>query len=107
MVAAAYADGMLDDKERADILSRIEHAGVGAAERQALTQELASPKPVASLASEVDSPELAEQFYIVSLLSMNLDTEAERAHMRALPGLLRLAPEHVAALHQRLGAPPV
>lgn len=107
MIAAAYADGTLDEKERTDILSRIDSAGVGPEERAAFLKELESPKPVTMLAAEVTTPELAEQFYIVSALSISADSEAEKAHLRMLPALLKLAPEHVAALHQKAGLPPV
>jgi uncharacterized membrane protein YebE (DUF533 family) len=107
MIAAAYADGTIDDAERADILSRLDGAGVAAADREMFVRELASPKPVTALAAEVKSPELAEQFYVVSLLAMKIDSDAERAYARMLPALLQLSPEQVAAIHQKAGLPAV
>lgn len=103
MIAATYADGQIDEQERADILGRIDAAGVQAAERAAFVEELAHPKPVTMLAAEVDSQDLAEQFYIVSALAIGTEraSNPEKAHLRMLPSLLNLKPEQVAALHQR------
>jgi len=50
---------------------------------------------------------MAEQVYVVSLLAIRVDNDAERAYVKMLPGLLSLAPERVAALHQTAGLPPV
>lgn len=107
MIAATYADGQIDEQERADILGRIDAAGVQAAERAAFVEELAHPKPVTLLAAEVDSQDLAEQFYIVSALAIGTERASgpEKAHLKMLPGLLKLTPEHVTALHQRANIP--
>jgi uncharacterized membrane protein YebE (DUF533 family) len=77
---------------------------VSPAERELFLRELASPRPVAELASMVKSPEMAEQFYAVSVLTMAIDTDAERAYLAALPGLLELSPDAVASIHQKIGA---
>jgi uncharacterized membrane protein YebE (DUF533 family) len=105
MIAAAYSDGTLDDKERADFVARLDQAGVTPDERALFLSELASPKPVTMLTAEVDGPELAEQFYVVSALAITADTPAERAHLQMLPTLLRLTPDQVAAIHQKTGIP--
>lgn len=105
MVAAAAADGMVDERERADILARLDAAGVGAAEREGFVRELDSPKPVTLLTREVDSPELAEQFYVVSVLATGAQTDAEKAHLRMLPSLLNLTPEMIDGIHKKTGLP--
>lgn len=105
MIAAAYADGTIDDTERADILARLEAAGVGPAEKDLFLRELASPKPITALAGDVRSPEMAEQIYVVSLLAIRIDNDAERAYAKMLPALLKLSPEQVTAIHQKTGVP--
>lgn len=105
MVAAANADGAVDAKERADILARLDASGISPAERDGFVRELDAPKPVTALVGEVNTPELAEQFYMVSLMSMSVDTDAERAYARMLPALLNLTKEQVAAIHQKAGLP--
>lgn len=106
MIAAIHADGVADATERARIVGELAELGLSPEDRAALEQEIDHPKPIALLASEVQSPELAEQFYTVSLLAIDVDHEAERAHLRMLPALLRLSPEAVAQVHQRLGVAP-
>jgi uncharacterized membrane protein YebE (DUF533 family) len=107
MIAAAYADGAIDDAERTDILARLDAAGVAPAERELFLRELASPKPITAIAGSVRSPELAEQVYVVSLLAIRVDNDAERAYVKMLPGLLNLSAERVAALHQSAGLPAI
>lgn len=103
MVAAANADGSIDDDERKGMVGRLERAGASQAERDALAFELANPQKVESLASQVTTPELAEQFYAVSLLSMKIDTDAEKAYLRNLPLLLNMGPQQVLLVQQKLG----
>jgi len=103
MVAAASADGQIDAEERQAMLDRLAKAGASQAERDALEQEMKAPHQVAVLAAEVNSPELAEQFYAVSLLGMKIDTDAERAYAKMLPLILRLSPEQAAAIQQKIG----
>lgn len=103
MVAAANADGTIDEEERRGMLARLERAGASQAEREALAHELANPQKVETLAAEVKNPELAEQFYAVSLLSMKIDTDAEKAYLRNLPLLLDMGPQQVLAVQQKLG----
>lgn len=105
MVAAAAADGTVDEKERADILGRLAATGVGPAEQAELAKELEHPRPVASLVAEVDSPEMAKQFYAVSLLAISIDNNAEKLHMRAVAGMLGLSADDVANIHKELGVP--
>lgn len=103
MVAAANVDGAIDAEERRRVVERVAAAGLGAAERAALEQELAAPQPPYVLLREVGTRELAEQFYVVSLLGIACDTDAERAYLRGLPYVLGMRPEDVARLHARLG----
>ncbi len=103
MVSAASADGQIDDDERRAILDRLARSGATEAERTALEAEMKAPQQVTVLAAQVHSPELAEQFYAVSLLSMKIDTEAETGYARMLPLLLRLSDERAVAIEQKVG----
>jgi uncharacterized membrane protein YebE (DUF533 family) len=107
MVAAANADGVIDETERAEILGRLASTGLGPDERAALAAELDRPRPVAALVAEVPNPEIARQFYAVSLLAIDVDNAAEKIHLRSLPAMLGLAPDAVAAIHSELGVPAV
>jgi uncharacterized membrane protein YebE (DUF533 family) len=105
MITAAHVDGQLDPAERQRILDRATAAGLSPAERLALEGELAAPKSPRELFAEVRTRELAEQVYVVSLLAISVDTDAERGYLHSLPFVLGLSPADVAALHQKLGVP--
>jgi uncharacterized membrane protein YebE (DUF533 family) len=103
MVAAASADGHIDEDERKTMLDRLEKSGATPADREALEAEMKAPHQLAVLAGQVKTPELAEQFYAVSLISMKLDSEASVAYAKMLPLVLRLSPEQAAGIQQKVG----
>ncbi|MDI3291646.1 DUF533 domain-containing protein [Polyangium sp. 15x6] len=107
MITAAFIDGQIDPDERARILDRLARAGLGPEDRAALAQELEAPQPPFALVGQIRSPQMAEQFYVVSLLSAGTESEAERAYLKGLPSMLGLRPEDVARLHGSLGIPPL
>ncbi len=101
MIAAANADGQIDPAERASILEKLDHAGLDLDEREFVERELASPSGIDTLIGQVDSPELAKQFYAASLLAIEVDTEAERAYLSRLQDRLGLDRETVDELHRQ------
>ncbi|MEE8583589.1 MAG: DUF533 domain-containing protein [Acidobacteriota bacterium] len=90
MIAAAHADGQLDDKERSSILSQVEEAGLGEEERRFMLQELDHPRRMDSLLPAGLTPELREQVYAASLLAIEVDTQAERDYLDRLAQRLGL-----------------
>jgi uncharacterized membrane protein YebE (DUF533 family) len=106
MAAVAWADGRLDENERARIAARAESAGLGAEELEFVRRTLEHPPAAAEIAARVSDSEQAEQVYAASLLAVQVDTEAERAYLADLAARLRLAPETVTRLRRLLGVPP-
>ncbi len=104
MIAAAHADGRLDEEERARILERAQRGGLSAQESVAVAAEMDSPLPAAALAAQVTGPEQAEQIYAASLLALRVDTEAEHAYLAELAARLGLAPAAVNRIHNLLGS---
>ena len=94
MIAAANADGVIDDRERANILQRLQTVQISEEEKAFLAQELSAPQDTADLAEAASSMELARKVYMVSLLAIEVDTEAERQYMEKLA--LALGLDHVA-----------
>lgn len=90
MVAAAKADGHIDDKERARIVGELGAIGAEAEARRFLEAELAKPLDVDALAAKATTPELATQIYAASLLAIDPDTDVERAYLSTLAEKLRL-----------------
>jgi uncharacterized membrane protein YebE (DUF533 family) len=106
MIAAAAIDGQIDPTERQAIVAAAGRAGLQGAELAALERELASPHRPAALLGQVNSPELAKQFYLVTLLAIDVDAPSEHAYVAGLPGMLGLSAESVQAIHQQLGRAP-
>ncbi len=90
MVAAAKADGHIDDKERARIVGELGAVGAESEARRFLEAELAKPLDIDALAAKATTPELATQIYAASLLAIDPDTDVERAYLATLAEKLRL-----------------
>lgn len=103
MIAAAYADGVLDDTERSRITFRLEQAGLTGEERDFMRRELDAPRPPAEIVSSVTSREAAEQVYAFSLLAIEVNTDAERAYLEDLRRALGLDPGMAADIVRRIG----
>lgn len=105
MIAAAKADGAVDQTEMQKIIGRVGEGGVEDSERAFVMAELAAPLDIDALAAEVTTPEQAAQIYAASLMAISVDSAAETAYLRDLAARLRLDPAAVAELHQMTGAP--
>ena len=79
MIAAAHADGTLDDDERTRIFKQLENLGLSQEEHDFMERELHAPWNAAALAASASSPDVARQVYADSLLAIEVDTPEERA----------------------------
>jgi uncharacterized membrane protein YebE (DUF533 family) len=102
MVAAAYADGAIDARERGVIFDKLKELDLSEDEREFISSELLAPKNFKSLVTAVHSPEMARQVYLVSLLAVQMDTDAERDYMQSLARELALDPADVSRMHQEM-----
>ncbi|HSI40657.1 MAG TPA: DUF533 domain-containing protein [Xanthobacteraceae bacterium] len=92
MIAAALADGHLDAAERTAITAELNarrDGGLSDAERF-LTDEIANPASVETIAREVASPEEAAEVYMAALLAIDPDSASERAFLARLALALKL-----------------
>jgi uncharacterized membrane protein YebE (DUF533 family) len=106
MVAAAWADGALDQSERAAITQRLATAGLPDDEQAFVASELEHPASLESLLAECHGRELAEQMYAASLLAIRVDSAAERAYLQRLAAGLKLGPDDVGRIARLLGVTP-
>ena len=90
MIAAANADGVIDETERGAILERLRTVDLSPEEQAFITQELFSPADLETIVDGVRSTELARQVYAVSLMAIEVDTEMERQYMETLADRLGL-----------------
>jgi uncharacterized membrane protein YebE (DUF533 family) len=93
MVAAATADGRIDEAERARITAALAEAGIDAEASRWLERELADPASVDELAEPVETPENAAQVYAAARVAIDPDTMQEREFLRQLAEALDLDPQ--------------
>ena len=105
MVAAAKADGHIDQAEMDRILGNLKADEVTEAERRFVLDEIRKPLDPSDLAKDVRNPAQAAEVYAASLLAIDIDSEAEREYLRKLASALRLDSGVVSFLHQTTGAP--
>ena len=96
MVAAAAADGRMDEAERARITAALLQAGIDAEASRWLERELADPATVDELAEPVETPEKAAQVYAAARVAIDPDTMKEREFLRQLAEALDLDPQLMA-----------
>ena len=101
MVAAAAADGVVDEEEKAQMLRRATEAGFDDETKRFLEAELANPKSLAVIAASA-RPELATDVYAASCAAITADTDAERAYLDTLAKRLNLNEETRAEVHRHL-----
>lgn len=103
MIAAANADGMIDETERNRILEKLKAVALSEEEHSFIVHELLSPGDLESIAGQVSTPETARQVYAVSLMAIDVDTDAERDYLAALSGRMGLDDTDTAAIRADLG----
>ncbi|MCB2147747.1 MAG: tellurite resistance TerB family protein [Deltaproteobacteria bacterium] len=102
MIAAANADGVIDQTERNHILERLQTIDLSPEEHTFIVRELLSPVDLETIAGGVTSPEMARQVYTVSLMAIEVDTEPERRYMNTLASRLGLDESTVGQIHRSL-----
>lgn len=102
IVAAAKADGHIDEREREMIEAEYARLGMGSDVQQWLHGELQKPLDPAEVARAATSPELAGEMYLASLLVVDEQSFMERAYLEELARQLRLPPDLQARLQSQL-----
>lgn len=90
MIAAAKADGHVDEMEMADIQKHITELGLTGDMAGFIQNEISSPTNLDELAALSDGPETGAEIYLVSSMVINKENEAERAYLDALAAALEL-----------------
>ncbi len=103
MISAAYADGVIDADERERILDSLNRSDLSPEERTFIQKELLSPADPGSIIRQVTSPEMARRVYTVSLMTITLDTEAEKNYMDNLALRLELDQSTLDDIYKKLG----
>lgn len=103
MVAAAKADGHLDDRERELVQAELRRQGGNADLHAWFERELRKPLDPAEVAQAAASPEVASEMFLASLLVADETNYMERAYLDELARQLKL-PEGLKAELERQAA---
>lgn len=90
MIAAARADGHIDDAERSRIGDKVRMSGLGAEAEAFLMDELARPVDVDALIASAQTDAQKVELYTASRLTIDPETRAERGYLDMLAGRLKL-----------------
>lgn len=93
LIAAAKADGHIDQRERELIDNEIARLSNDQSLLQWFDRELQKPLDPAEVAGAADSPELAAEMFLASLLMVDQQSYMERAYLDELARQLRLPAE--------------
>ena len=104
MISAAKSDGQLDEDEKAKITEHLSDDGVSEEEAEFVRNELAAPLDLQGLIASVPSG-LEQQVYLMSLMSITLDTQEEAVYLDSLRKGLNISEQASNEIHQKLGAP--
>ncbi|TLX55938.1 DUF533 domain-containing protein [Stutzerimonas nosocomialis] len=104
LVAAAKADGHVDDRERQLIEAEMAKLTDDAELRRWLEGELNKPLSPQEVASAATTPELAAEMYLASLLAVDEEQFMERAYLDELARALKLEPGLKAELESQARA---
>lgn len=100
MIAAAKADGHIDEEERSRIAERLQRDGMTAEETAFLERELAAPTDVERLVKSARTKEQAVEIYTASLLAIRSDNAAERGYLAMLAARLGLEADLAASIER-------
>ncbi|AGF77702.1 hypothetical protein UWK_01134 [Desulfocapsa sulfexigens DSM 10523] len=93
MIAAAHADGTLDESEEKAILDRLRGAELESEEKMFLVSELHRPRSLAELTAGIDDPSVMKTMYMLAVATIEMDSDAERNWLDALGDQLGISPE--------------
>ena len=90
MIAAANADGHIDEAEQKKIADKLALSGISAEAEQFLRAEIAKPLSIDELVKAVQTDAQKLELYTASRLTIDPDTRTERGYLDLLAGRLGL-----------------
>ena len=103
-IAAAKADGHIDEAERSRIEAQIGKLSLDRDGMEFLKAELAKPLSAKEVAASADSPAAAAEIYLISLAVIDKKNEQEHAYLQSLAGELKLSEDLVKSLESSVSA---
>ncbi|KZN47232.1 tellurite resistance TerB family protein [Pseudoalteromonas luteoviolacea] len=104
MIAAAYADGHIDETERQKIFAQVETMALSVTEKAMLFDELRKPMSLTELVQAVPDAQTGIEVYTASASAIDLQQSVSQQYLQALAHQLCLPRELVQSIHQELAA---
>ncbi|KAA0968827.1 tellurite resistance TerB family protein [Pseudomonas sp. ANT_H12B] len=101
LIAAAKADGRIDDTEKQMISSEIGRHTDDPELQQWLDDEVARPLDAADVAQSATDPGMAAEMYLASVMLVDDQQDAERSYLDELAAALQIDPELQVQLEQK------
>ena len=98
MIAAAKADGHIDEEEKKRIDQQIAEMNLVDGATDFIASELDKPLNIHEVVEGVDDPEAAVEIYLASRMVVDVDNIPERIYLKSLARELKLSDELVARL---------
>ncbi|MDM7859907.1 tellurite resistance TerB family protein [Alteromonas sp. ASW11-36] len=102
MIAAAYADGHIDENERQNIFNQVESMELSIEEKAMLFDELRKPMSMHELVAAVPNAQTGIEVYAASASAIDLEQPVSGQYLQALANQLCLPRELVSSIHQQL-----
>ncbi|MCB8839202.1 tellurite resistance TerB family protein [Aurantimonas sp. VKM B-3413] len=103
MIAAAKADGYIDQAEQERIFGRIDELDLEADEKGLLMDQMRRPLSIDEIVAKVANREVAAEVYAASLVAIDPDHPAEKAYLDMLAARLELPAELVEEIGRTAG----
>ncbi|MEW7974227.1 MAG: DUF533 domain-containing protein [Candidatus Thiodiazotropha endolucinida] len=104
MINAAKADGKVDKEEQQKILGKL--GEVTRDEIEFVRNELAQPLDLEGFVRSIPQG-LEQQVYAISLMAIDLDSQAEAQYLHSLAQAIRISPQVSNQIHEQFGAPSI
>lgn len=104
MIAAAYADGHIDENERQTIFTQVENMALSVQEKAMLFDELRKPMSLNELVAAVPDAQTGIEVYAASASAIDLSAPVSGQYLNSLANQLCLPSELVSSIHQQLAS---
>ena len=104
MIQAAKSDGKIDEGEKERLMGEV--GDLDDEERQFIREQMAAPIDAEALARDVPKG-LEPQVYLMSLMAIDFDSEAEARYLNDLATAMKLDRATVNAVHAEAGVMPL
>ncbi|MES9972598.1 MAG: DUF533 domain-containing protein [Candidatus Thiodiazotropha sp.] len=104
MINAAKADGNVDSEEQQKIIGKL--GEVTQDEVEFVRNELAQPLDLEGFVRSIPQG-MEQQVYAMSLMAIDLDTQAEAQYLHSLAQATQITPQVSNLIHQKFGAQPI